>query len=66
MKKACINMINKCCNVLWTKVKNTQAKWKTVLWPYKSKFDIFGGKTCHDAMSSDQRGEGLSILFIAF
>lgn len=48
------------------KLKNTQAKWKTVLWPDKSKFEIFWGKTCHDAMSSDQRGEGPSILFIGF
>lgn len=42
-------MIQKRCCLLWAKVKLkwTQAKWKTVLWSDKSKFEIFFGRHGH-------------------
>ncbi|KAI5622210.1 hypothetical protein C0J50_18272, partial [Silurus asotus] len=45
-KKPCLNMIQKCRRCLWTKahLKWTLAKWKTVLWSDKSKFEVLFGK----------------------
>uniref|UniRef100_A0A9J8C7U4 Tc1-like transposase DDE domain-containing protein n=1 Tax=Cyprinus carpio carpio TaxID=630221 RepID=A0A9J8C7U4_CYPCA len=45
-KKPYLNMIQKCRHFLWAKahLKWTVAKWKTVLWSDKSKFEVLFGK----------------------
>ncbi len=45
-KKPYVNMVQKCCRVLWAKayLKWTVSKWKSVLCSGESKFDILVGK----------------------
>ncbi len=51
-RKPYVNMVQKCCRVLWAKahLKWTVSKWKSVLWSEESKFDILVEIT--DAVSS--------------
>ncbi len=40
-----MNMVQKCCHVVWAKAnfKWTVSKWKSVLWSNESEFDILVG-----------------------
>ncbi len=58
-RKPYVNMVQKCCCVLWAKahLKWTVSKWKSVLWSDESKFDILVGNHRHCVLWAKEEGD---------
>ncbi len=58
-RKPCVNMVRKCCRVLWAKahLKLTVSKWKSVLWSDESKFDILVRNHGRRALRAKEEGD---------
>ncbi len=58
-RKPYVNMVQKCCRVLWAKahLKWTVSKWKSVLWSDESKFGIFVGNHGHRVLRAKEEGD---------
>ncbi len=58
-RKPYVNMVQKCCRVLWAKahLKWTVSKCKIVLWSDKSKFDILVGNHRRRVLQAKEEGD---------
>ncbi len=58
-RKPYVNKVQKCCRVLWAKahLKWTVSKWKSVLWPDESKFDILVGNHGRHVFRAKEEGD---------
>ncbi len=58
-RKPYVNMVQKCCRVLWAKahLKWTVSKWKSVLWSDESKFDFLVGNHRRRVLWAKEEGD---------